>query len=144
MQEQQEDKAQSIAKQILEGESEKDIESKVSMIKWDNVATLFSLGNDLMWIQDMMYRGALPERVLQGVHNAEKYSEDLGFDDKLFPIQQLTLCKIFLKPFSGITKITPELQQHYRTVNQYVTNVKWYISALLEQQQPGFEKRRAL
>src|SRR5687767_13815491 len=48
-------------------------------IKWDRVATLFWLGNDLMWIQDMTYRYAWPDRVLEGVENALRYIEDLGF-----------------------------------------------------------------
>jgi hypothetical protein len=41
-----------------------------SKLHWEKVGTLFWLGNDLMWIQDMMYRMALPNRVLQGVNHA--------------------------------------------------------------------------
>ena len=147
-QEREEGEAQVIASQALEGASEQQMESQPSKMQWSKVATLYWLGNDLMWIQDMMYRGAVPTRVLQGVNHAMKYCNDLGFDEKSFPIQQLTICISILESLKGISEFTPELlvllQQHYGTINQYITTTKWYLNALLEQQQPGFEKLRAL
>lgn len=119
-----------------------------STIKWDKVATLFWLGNDLMWIQDMTYRDAPPDRVLQGINHALQYVEDLGFDKHSYPFQELTLAKIIIEQLVGISPSTEEkrsfLQGHYRGVQQYVQSVKWYIQALATNQQPDFKKLRAL
>ena len=52
-------------------------------IKWEKVATLFWLGNDLMWIKDMIFRNAPPERILEGVENVLQYLQDLGFEKRL-------------------------------------------------------------
>lgn len=95
----------------------------------------------------MMYRAALPRRVLQGVQHVAKYSEDLGFGRDSLPGQQLALTTTILESLEGIAELTPEnrilLQQHYGTVDQYITTIKWYLSALVEHQEPGFEKLRA-
>jgi len=142
--ERDEAEAQIIGEQALEERVDKYNEHQILNERWVKVATLFWLGNDLMWIQDMMYRGALPERVLQGVIAATKYFTDLGFDDTSFPIQQLYLCHSILESHKGESEFSPTLlQQKYENVNQYVTSVKWYVSGLLEQQQPDFEKFRA-
>ena len=117
-------------------------------LQWDKVATLFWLGNDLMWISDMIYRGALPGRVMSGILSARKYLLDLGFIENSFPVQQLDVAKTILLPFIGVTSVSSEiqimLQSPYNTVVQYVESIKWYISALAEQQEPGFEKNRPL
>jgi len=115
-------------------------------IHWQKPATLFWLGNDLMWIQDQMYRGSTPGRVLQGVENAIAYCRDLGFEDKSFPIQNLGMAK-------GILQSLPEIildgdtlalvQQHYRSVEKDVVQVKFFIQALAEGQEPDFVKKRA-
>lgn len=122
-------------------------ESGKSIIEWNKVGTLFWLGNDLMWIQDMMHRGALPDRVLQGVQHAEKYFNDLGFDPESFPFQQLSLAQKLLEALQGMSDLSPKqytlLQQHYGTVDQYISNLKWYVDALVKGQQSGFEKERA-
>ena len=119
-----------------------------SKLHWDKVGTLFWLGNDLMWIQDMMYRGALPERVLQGVNYATQYVSEFGFPADSLAAQQLTLCSDILKPLVGIKGSTESerilLQQHYRTVEQYIQTVKWYLNVLVKEKQPSFEKLRAL
>ncbi|MFC2054759.1 hypothetical protein ACFLV7_10790 [Chloroflexota bacterium] len=77
------------AKEIVEEEARKPREG--SSPQWQKVATLFWLGNDLMWVSDMIYRGAPPERVLQGVNHAKQYLTELGFAVGSFPLQQLTL-----------------------------------------------------
>jgi cation transport regulator ChaB len=147
-QKKEEEKAQNLAHLALEAEKVPNADGKLTEIHWNKVATLFWLSNDLMWIQDMMFRGALPERVLQGVNHAQQYCSDLGFDDKSFPIMQLQICKSILGSLEGIQKLTPELsvllQQHYSSVNRYITSIKWYLNALLGGQEPGFEKLRAL
>jgi hypothetical protein len=117
-------------------------------INWTKVSTLFWLGNDLMWIQDMTYRAASPERVLQGVEIAIQYAKDLGFTENSLPVQDLSLAKTILQPLVGFSPATEQnklvLEGHYRTVQQYVQTVKWYIDALANTQQPDFKKLRAL
>jgi hypothetical protein len=119
-----------------------------SIVKWDKVATLFWLGNDLMWIQDMIYRDAAPERVLEGISHAIQYVEELGFDKQSHPAQELKVAKTIIEQLVGISPSTEEkrsfLQGHYRGVQQYVQSVKWYIHALATNQQPDFKKLRAL
>jgi len=116
-------------------------------VNWGKVATLFWLGNDLMWIQDMIYRAAPPERVLQGVEIALRYAKDLGFRDNTLPVQYLSLTMTILKPLIGFSPTSEQnrlvLEGHYRTVQQYVQTVKWYIDALAKSQQPDFKKLRA-
>ena len=116
--------------------------------KWQKVATLFWLGNDLMWIADMIYRGAPPERVLQGIDHSKQYFNDLGFAGDSFPIQQLNLATDILESLKSLTGLTAaerrSLKQHYTTVAQQVQSVKWYVSALAEGEEPGFKKLRAL
>jgi hypothetical protein len=119
------------------------IASQGSVPHWHKVASLFWLGNDLMWITDMMYRAAPPERVLQGVNIARQYLRDLGFPENSFPLQQLTLATDILESIRGATQ-KRFLESHYRTVAQEIQSIKWYLSALAEQQEPGFQKGRAL
>ena len=118
------------------------------MPQWQKVATLFWLGNDLMWIADMIYRGASPERVLQGVDHSKQYLNDLGFARDSFPIQQLNQATEILESLTALTGSTAAerrlLKQHYTTVAQQIQSVKWYISALAEKEEPGFKKLRAL
>ncbi|MBT4308791.1 MAG: hypothetical protein HOD49_00095 [Anaerolineae bacterium] len=116
-------------------------------INWDMVATLFWLGNDLMWIQDMIYRAASPERILLGVTLAMQYANDLGFDEKSLPIRNLSLSKVILESLVGFIPANEQnrsvLEGHYGTVQQYIQGVKWYIDALAKIQQPDFKKLRA-
>ena len=71
----EEGEAQVIASKAFEGASEQQMESQPSKMHWSKVATLYWLGNDIMWIQDMMYRGAVPARVLQGVDHGGDVAE---------------------------------------------------------------------
>ena len=139
--------AQAQARQMIADETNLAPKLIQQDINWEKVGTLFWLGNDLMWIQDMMYRGAMPERVLQGIDIVKQYFEDLGFDQKSNPARQLALSQTILESLQGISNPTPEqlrlLQQHYGTVNQYISTLKWYVNALVEQRQLGFEKHRA-
>ncbi len=142
-----EGEAQALAQKVIEKETELTSALIQPNINWEKVGTLFWLGNDLMWIQDMMYRGAMPERVLQGVHIVKQYFEDMSFDKKSFPAQQLAISQTILESLQGISDPTLDnlrlIQQHYKSVNQYITTLKWYVNALVEQQQSGFKKRKA-
>jgi hypothetical protein len=117
-------------------------------IKWSKVATIFWLGNDLMWVKDMTYRFAPPERVLLGVNHCLEYAKELGFDSKSLPVQELVLAQQVLQSLSGVSPATEEMRRflegHYIGVRQHVQTVKWYIDALATQEQPGFQKKRAL
>ena len=115
---------------------------------WRKVATLFWLGNDLMWIKDMTYRGAPPERVLEGIDNALHYVEELGFPPNSLASQELKSAKNIAAALVGLSpqdeKFRPLIQGHYETMQGNVQTATWYIHAMAEQRQPGFEKRRAL
>jgi hypothetical protein len=114
-------------------------------VNWGKSATLFWLGNDLMWIEDMTYRYAGPERVLEGVENALRYLTDLGFPSNSFPAQELTNAKIILQSLDGLSRenYRQVLQGHYQGIRKQVETVKFYIHSLATTQQPGFEKLRA-
>lgn len=134
------------AQEIVEKEAQKTLQS--FRPQWQKVATLLWLGNDLMWITDMIYRGVPAERVLEGVNHAKQYLTELGFAGDSFPLQQLTLATDILESLEGLTGSTADerrlLKQHYTTVAQQIQSIKWYVSALAEQEQPGFKKLRAL
>ncbi len=141
-QEDLEKEAQTVALESLELKATAEPITVESEIEWDNVGSLFWLGNDLMWIKDMMFRGAMPERALEGIEKAMKYATQLGFSDK--SIDRLTISKTIIESLVGITEMDEEkfglLQQHYQTVEQYVESVKWYIDARVKEKQSGFEK----
>lgn len=143
-----EEEAQVIAKDALEQEAETEPLHVKEGVDWDKVGALFWLGNDLMWIKDMMFRGAHPERVLQGIDHAMIYVRDLGFGERSFPIDQLTLARVVISAYEGIgeidDRIANNIRLHYRGVSQNVDNVKWYINALVESKQSGFKKERAI
>jgi hypothetical protein len=136
-------KAQQIAAQALDRIGP----SPQNSVKWNKVATLFWLGNDLMWIQDMTYRGAVPHRILQGVVNAEYYVKELGFPPQSLPLEQLALAKKTLATLFEVLPSDPEtlpnFQERYREVRQNVETVKSYIDRLAREQEPTFEKKRA-
>jgi hypothetical protein len=121
--------------------------SQQTAIKWDKVATLFWLGNDLMWIQDQLYRSSSPERISEGIDNTALYMHDLEFAHNSLPIKELDIAKQILR---GVIGHLPSdnrplfLEGHYRSVEQYVQTVKWYIDALATNQQPDFEKLRVM
>ena len=115
-------------------------------ISWDKPATLFWLGNDLMWVQDQVYRGSLPPRVLQGVENAIGYCRDLGFGQDSLPIQNLELAKAHLKLLPDVILDGDTLamvQQQYRSIEKLVKQVKFFVQGIAQSEEPGFVKRRA-
>ena len=141
--------------EIVEEQSEEAVEpaslaqpvSEDARISWQRPATLFWLGNDLMWIQDQMYRGSSPRRVLQGVDNALAYCRDLGFRQESFPIQNLELAKAHLELLPDIVLDGDTLtmvQQQYRSIEALVKQVKFFIQGIAESQETDFVKRRAV
>ncbi len=137
------------AEEEAEVEAEKALESESvpGGIDWTKTATLFWLGNDLMWIKDQMFRGSSPARVLQGVKHALKYAEALGFDSGSLPQTNLRLAKMILEglpPSGDLRSQIPIIQQHYRTVAGYIDQTKFYISAKAEANETGFVKLRSI
>lgn len=132
------------AKEIVEREAPKTPEGFKP--QWQKVATLYWLGNDLMWIIGMLYRGALPEQVLQGVDHAKHYLTELGFTEASFPFNQLGIATPILKLLKGVTGSTAAerrtLKQQYTSVIFQIQSIKWYISSLAEKEQPEFIKQR--
>lgn len=117
-------------------------------LHWDKSATLFWIANDLMWIQDMMFRAALPPRILQGVAHVRQYLIQFGFTTDSYPIKQVDVCYSVLSSLVDVRGVSDDevriLQQHYETINGMITNLKWFLSGLAEIREPGFEKHRAL
>jgi len=115
-------------------------------IDWSKVATLFWLGNDLMWTLDMIYRGAAPGRVLQGISHVGQYLNDIGFTNEKFPHKELELAKTILESLDGLdtssTRNAEILKQHYRTVAKEVESIKWFVSRIAETEEPDFKKLR--
>jgi hypothetical protein len=137
------------AQQVAVQAAQKVVPSEESPILWKKVATLFWLGNDLMWIQDMTYRGASPKRVLQGVHHCLAYIEDLGFSSDTLPVKQLTKARKHLEPLidlqiSGEENPEFSIEEIYKDVWQYVETTKWYFNELAGRRQPDFRKLRAI
>lgn len=136
-------KAQQLAAQAIE----RTRKSAQSPVNWNKVATLFWLGNDLMWIQDMAYRGAVPHRILRGIVNAEAYLKDLGFPANSLPFEQLALAKETVSNlFDGSPSdpdSLPNFEERYRELRQYIETIKAYIDRLACEQQPNFIKKRA-
>ena len=64
-----------VPKDAKEIEGEPEAEEKIT---WDKPATLFWLGNDLMWTQDMIYREAPAGKILEGLKNSLAYVRRLG------------------------------------------------------------------
>jgi hypothetical protein len=135
-----EEEAEFEAQAVLESET------AAGEIDWNKTATLFWLGNDLMWINDQMFRGSSPARVLQGVDHALKYAESLGFGPESLPLKNLNLAKTILEslpPSGNVQTQIPIIQQHYRTVAGYIDQTKFYMSAKAEGNEPDFVKLRA-
>jgi hypothetical protein len=143
------EEAASNAEEEAEIEAEKALESESGPgeIDWTKTATLFWLGNDLMWIKDQMFRGSSPARVLQGVEHALKYTEALGFGSGSLPQTNLKLAQTILEalpPSGDLQSHIRVIQQHYRTVVGYIDQTKFYISAKAEGNEPGFVKLRSI
>jgi hypothetical protein len=136
------------AQQKGDNEARRAVASTRGKIKWNKVATLFWLGNDLMWIQDMVYREAPFQRVLQGVDNAIVYANDLGFSEKSYLIERLTFLKENIQGSIALPltheDYEEQIQTSYAVIGQITESMKWFINSLAIEKQPDFEKKRAL
>jgi hypothetical protein len=130
------------AKQEIEAEEEEPPGEKGEGPErhWDKAASLFWLGNDLMWTQDMLYRGAPPERVMQGLLHVREYASRLGLLEKGIK-NELDPTISIAEALLGVT-IPSVLEGHYRSIAKSVNTIKWIVSAFAEQEEPGFAKLR--
>lgn len=93
-----------------------------------------------MWVQDMVYRGAPPERVLEGLLNVKDYAVQLGVWSQI---------KSGLEPAISVitglvgTKYTERYLGFYGYVAKEVNTAKFIVSAKLEKEEPDFKKKRA-
>lgn len=134
-----------------------------SQYEWGKVATLFWLGNDLMWIQKMIEDDAPEDRILQALDNVESYWKELGFRKDSFPIMQLQRAKLFAipsrtfvpRPSIGIVDLLMqnarkgdvpnydfERRQSMNHLYNLIESLKWFIHELAIKEQPDFKKFR--
>jgi hypothetical protein len=103
-------------------------------------ATLFWLGNDLMWIQDMLYRNAPSWSIVEGLKNLQKYTRALGFKGSLADTELTRLLRDTQATLdSGLSNWSPEFKL---SLARQIEPIKWFISARAEEQEPGFKKYR--
>ena len=125
---------------------ETDIED-VNLIDWGKIKTIYWLGNDLMWINDMIYRGASPERVLQGINHTQHYVERLGFNEKSYPILMLNYSRDALSAVIGFSEKgdmeNRKIQEIYSMVAHYIEQIKFFLDASMNDFEPDFVKMRA-
>jgi hypothetical protein len=122
-------------------------QSAASQIHLEKTASLFWLGNDLMWIIDMMLRGALPDRILDGIRGAIQYANTLGFPEYSPVHKHLTDCHEIISNLLGLTGSNDDeiqrLEQGFIAIYQKVERVKWYVDAIVKVQEPDFKKQRS-
>ena len=136
-------KAQVVELDTLELESEVDDTKVRTGMDWEKLGTVFWLGNDLMWIQDMILRDASPKRRLQGLRHARQYSGDIDFGEKSFPCQELDLLISQVESIEGLRDYSM-YRNLYDHILSRIEAIKWYFTAKAQEKQPGFEKLRAL
>jgi hypothetical protein len=108
---------------------------------WDKAASLYWLGNDMMWVQDMMYRNAPPERVYQGMEHVKEYAERVGLWDLIKDHFEPTMTVI------GMLKGRTDPENYlvfYRDAAKVVNTTKFIVSVFAEKQESDFVKLRAL
>ncbi len=119
---------------------EKEPEAEVE-IGWNRPATLFWLGNDLMWTQDMIYRGAPAQRILEGLKNSLAYVRRLGPPGKAIE-DQLEMNLTIIEAYVGMDP-SQYYQPHFRDAAKQIGTAKWMVSAMAKRLEPDFEKLRA-
>jgi hypothetical protein len=110
--------------------------------KLDKPATLYWLANDLMWAQDMLFRGAPKDRVLAGIKHAKQYAQALGLEGSYADTELARLIGALETPPGAppTPLFTPQIPQLANALEL----VKRDIAARMENKEPGFTKLRAL
>ena len=115
-------------------------EEKASPLPWDKPASLFWIGNDMMWVQDMIYRGAPPKRVLEGLFHVKQYAVQLGVWPQIKSVLDPAISVIV--DLSGTTNPKKYIG-FYEYVANSVNTAKLEVSAILTKKEPKFKKKRA-
>jgi len=119
----------------------------INQIDWTKIRTIYWLGNDLMWINDMIYRGASPERVKQGIDHVEYYIQRLGFHEKSFPMTMLSWSRDALSSVLGLPgagdKETQVIKNAYSLISHYIEQIKFFLDAAMGDVEPDFIKMRS-
>ena len=107
--------------------------STPSTAKWENVADLFWLGNDLEWTVQTLLRGAPKERIFHGLRQCDHHSSQLGLADSA-PGKQVAELK------SQVDSL-PEAALDRQWRNDFVEKMYLVIKgfhSLVRQSQPNF------
>jgi hypothetical protein len=106
----------------------------------DKPATLFWLANDLMWLQDMLLRGAPAKPVLAAIKNLRTYVKRLGLSGSLADNELARIAKIGEAAIKeGPVEWSPEFRLQ---IARQVESVKWFIAARAQENESGFKKLR--
>lgn len=107
----------------------------------DKPATLFWLANDLMWLQDMLYRDAPCWSIIKGLENLQKYTTALGFKDSYADIELSRLITDTQTTLdSGISSWSPEYKM---SLVRRIQSIKWFLADSIQNEyEKGFKKYR--
>ena len=101
--------------------------------KWENVADLFWLGNDLDWTAQTILRGAPKEKILHGFRQCVHHSSELGLVESS-PGRQLSSLK---SQVEGLSEAALD-RQWRNDFSQKIYLVIGEFSTLVKQHQPDF------
>ena len=94
----------------------------------------------MMWVQDMIYRGAPPKRVLEGLFHVKQYAVQLGVWPQIKSVLDPAISVIV--DLSGTTNPKKYIG-FYEYVANSVNTAKLEVSAILTKKEPKFKKKRA-
>jgi hypothetical protein len=101
--------------------------------KWQNVANLFWLGNDLEWTAQTVLRGAPKDRILHGLTQCLHHTSELGLPDSA-PGQQLFALRSQVESWPE----TAMDRQWRNAFSEQIYSVIKEFSDLMKQHQPNF------
>lgn len=114
--------------------------NEFSRIPVDKLATLFWCANDLMWIQDMLYRDAPGWTIVKSLENLKVYINDLGYQKPLIDdninllIQDV---KMVIEPGSET------LNRSFRlNLVRKIEDAKMFLAERVQESEPSFKKLR--
>jgi hypothetical protein len=109
-------------------------------LRSDKPATLFWIANDIMWIQDMLFRGAPASAILSGIKNVRTYLKTLNLGGSLADAELARLHKTGqAAQLPGQAEWSPDLRSH---LAQQIESVKWFLAARAQEAESGFKKLR--
>ena len=104
-------------------------------------ATIFWLANDLMWIQDMLYRNASAKTIYEGINSALIYLENLDLTNSMV-FRELNQIQEYLELLPS-DNLNFELTKNERNnFASKIEKVKWAIGSVIGEEEPNFIKNR--